>query len=387
MVDDPLFVRDLAYVIGAALIGGVLAWLARQPLILGYVVGGVIIGPFTPGPTVSDVHTFEQFAEVAVVLLMFSIGIEFSLRDLLRVKWIALVGGPLGIVLSIALSLAVGSAFGWPLAQGIALGAIVSVASTMVLARLLLDQQALDTSLGRVMIGITLVEDLAVVILTVILPALGVLTPDRLIALAFALGKAGVIMLPFVFLAAWAVPRLLTRVAATANDELFLLVVLAIGLGTAAVTHAAGLSFALGAFLAGLIVNGSEHAHQTLVRLLEIRDVFVAMFFVTVGALIDPAAVVSHWRLVTVLVAMIVVGKFVIWAPLVRAFRYPWATAVSVGIGLGQIGEFSFVLVQVARTAGQVGDDVYQATLAASVVTILINGIGVKHSLRRLAWR
>ena len=387
MVDDPLFVRDLAYVIGAALIGGVLAWLARQPLILGYVAGGIIIGPFTPGPTVSDVHTFEQFAEVAVVLLMFSIGIEFSLRDLLRVKWIALIGGPLGIVLSIALSLAVGNALGWPLAQGVAVGAIVSVASTMVLARLLLDQQALDTPLGRVMIGITLVEDLAVVILTVILPALRVLTPHRLLTLALALGKAGVIMVPFVFLAAWVVPRLLTRVAATGNDELFLLVALAIGLGTATVTHAAGLSFALGAFLAGLIVNGSAHAHQTLLRLLPIRDIFVALFFVTVGALIDPSAVISHWRLVTVLVAMIVVGKFVIWAPLVRAFRYPWATAVSVGIGLGQIGEFSFVLVQIARSNGQVGDDLYQATLAASVITILINGIGVKLSLRRLAWR
>ena len=381
MVDDPLFVRDLAYVIGAALVGGVLAWLARQPLILGYVVGGIIIGPFTPGPTVSDVHTFELFAEVAVVLLMFSIGIEFSLRDLLRVKWIAVVGGPLGIVLSIALSLVVGSALGWPGPQAIAVGAIVSVASTMVLARLLLDQQALDTPLGRVMIGITLVEDLVVVILTVVLPA------DRLLALAFALGRAGVIMVPFVFLAAWAVPRLLTRVVATANDELFLLVTLAIGLGTAAVTHAAGLSFALGAFLAGLIVNGSAHAHQTLLRLLPIRDIFVALFFVTVGALIDPAALVSHWRLVTVLVAMIVIGKFVIWTPIVRAFRYPWATAVSVGIGLGQIGEFSFVLVQVARSAGQVGDDLYQATLAASVLTILINGIGVKISLRRLAWR
>src|ERR1043166_9300517 len=273
MVDDPVFVRDLAYVIGAALIGGVLAWLARQPLILGYVLGGIIIGPFTPGPTVSDVHTFELFAEVAVVLLMFSIGIEFSLRDLLRVKWIALIGGPLGIVLSIAL----------------------------LLARLLLDQQALDTPLGRVMIGITLVEDLAVVILTVILPALRVLTPHRLLALALALGKAGVIMVPFVFLAAWVVPRLLTRVAATGNDELFLLVALAIGLGTATVTHAAGLSFALGAFLAGLIVNGSAHAHQTLLRLLPIRDIFVALFFVTVGALIDPSAVISHWRLVTVL--------------------------------------------------------------------------------------
>ncbi|OLE44498.1 MAG: hypothetical protein AUG14_04555 [Candidatus Rokubacteria bacterium 13_1_20CM_2_68_19] len=387
MVDDPLFVRDLAYVIGAALVGGVLAWLARQPLILGYVVGGIIIGPFTPGPTVSDVHTFELFAEVAVVLLMFSIGIEFSLRDLLRVKWIAVVGGPLGIVLSIALSLVVGSALGWPGPQAIAVGAIVSVASTMVLARLLLDQQALDTPLGRVMIGITLVEDLVVVILTVVLPALSALTPDRLLALAFALGRAGVIMVPFVFLAAWAVPRLLTRVVATANDELFLLVTLAIGLGTAAVTHAAGLSFALGAFLAGLIVNSSAHAHQTLLRLLPIRDIFVALFFVTVGALIDPAALVSHWRLVTVLVAMIVIGKFVIWAPIVRAFRYPWATAVSVGIGLGQIGEFSFVLVQVARSAGQVGDDLYQATLAASVLTILINGIGVKISLRRLAWR
>jgi len=387
MVDDPLFVRDLAYVIGAALVGGVLAWLARQPLILGYVVGGIIIGPFTPGPTVSDVHTFELFAEVAVVLLMFSIGIEFSLRDLLCVKWIAVVGGPLGIVLSIALSLVVGSALGWPGPQAIAVGAIVSVASTMVLARLLLDQQALDTPLGRVMIGITLVEDLVVVILTVVLPTLSALTPDRLLALAFALGRAGVIMVPFVFLAAWAVPRLLTRVVATANDELFLLVTLAIGLGTAAVTHAAGLSFALWAFMAGLIVNGSAHAHQTLLRLLPIRDIFVALFFVTVGALIDPAALVSHWRLVMVLVAMIVIGKFVIWAPIVRAFRYPWATAVSVGIGLGQIGEFSFVLVQVARSAGQVGDDLYQATLAASVLTILINGIGVKISLRRLAWR
>src|SRR5262247_1377742 len=215
MTTDPIFFRDLAYVFGAAVLGGILAWLARQPLILGYVFGGVLIGPFTPGPSVSDVHTFELFAEVAVVLLMFSIGIEFSLRDLLRVKWVAVIGGPLGIVLSIALSLAVGNALGWALAQGVAVGAIVSVASTMVLARLLLDQEALDTPLGRVMIGITLVEDLAVVILTVILPSLRVLTPHRLLALGLALGKAGVIMVPFVFLAAWVVPRLLTRVAAT----------------------------------------------------------------------------------------------------------------------------------------------------------------------------
>src|SRR2546430_15194311 len=285
------------------------------------------------------------------------------------------------------LAYVIGAALGWPGLQAVAVGAIVWVASTMVLARLLLDQQALDTPLGRVMIGITLVEDLVVVILTVALPALSALPPDRLLALAFALGRAGVIMVPFVFLAAWAVPRLLTRVVATANDELFLLVTLAIGLGTAAVTHAAGLSFALGAFLAGLIVNSSAHAHQTLLRLLPIRDIFVALLFVTVGALIDPAAALSHWTLVAVLVGLIVAGKFAIWTAIVRAFRYPWTTAVIVGTGLGQIGEFSFILVQVARSAGQVGDDLYQATLAASVLTILINGIGVKISLRRLAWR
>jgi len=256
-----------------------------------------------------------------------------------------------------------------------------------VLARLLLDQRALDTPPGRVMIGITLVEDLAVVILTVVLPTLGTFSADRLIALGVALGKAFLILVPFVFLAARAVPRLLTRVAATGNDELFLLVALAIGLGTAAVTHAAGLSLALGAFLAGLIVNGSDHAHQTLVRLLPIRDIFVALFFVTVGALIDPAAALSHWTLVAVLVGLIVAGKFAIWTAIVRAFRYPWTTAVIVGTGLGQIGEFSFILVQVARDGGLAGDNIYQATLAASVVTILINGVAVKITLRRVAWR
>jgi len=384
MVADPLFVRDLAYVFGAALVGGALAWVLRQPLILGYVVGGVIVGPFTPGPTVTHLRTFEQFAEVAVVLLMFSIGIESSLRDLLRVKWIPLVGGPLGIVLSVALALGVGAGLGWPVSQAIAVGAIVSVASTIVLARLLLDRGALDTEPGRVMIGITLVEDLAVVILTVVLPTLGAFAADRLVALGVALGKGFLILLPFTFLAARAVPHLLARVVRTGNDELFLLVALTIGLGTAVLTHETGLSLAQGAFLAGLIVNSSEHAHQTLLRLLPIRDIFVALFFVTIGALIDPAAAVSNWKLVLVLVGLIVVGKFVIWTAIVRAFGYATGPAVAVGAGLGQIGEFSFILVQVARSAGLVGDDIYQATLAASIVTIMINGIAVKTTLRRL---
>src|SRR5712691_12203268 len=143
MVADPIFFRDLAYVFAAAVLGGVLAWVTRQPLILGYVVGGMVISPLTPGPSLSDTHTFELFAEIGVILLMFSIGVEFSLRDLLRVKWVAILGGPLGILLSVALSLGVGTLLGWPAVQGVVVGMVVSVASTMVMARLLMDPNSL----------------------------------------------------------------------------------------------------------------------------------------------------------------------------------------------------------------------------------------------------
>src|SRR3954469_25694729 len=199
MTADPVFFLDLAIVLVAAVLGAAAAWLARQPLILGYVVGGLIVGPFTPGPTVSNLHTFELFAEIGVVLLMFSIGMEFSLTDLLRVKWVALVGGPVGILLSAALGMGVGTLMGWSLLQGAVIGIVVSVASTMVLARLLIDQGELHSRHGRVMIGITLVEDLAVVVLTVLLPQLGELSGDRLVAIAAALGRAALVLVPFAY--------------------------------------------------------------------------------------------------------------------------------------------------------------------------------------------
>src|SRR5438552_877917 len=276
MTSDPGFFRDLAWVIVAAVAGGALAWLARQPLILGYVVGGILVGRFTPGPTVSDTHTFELFAEIGVVLLMFSVGIEFSLRDLLRVRWVALLGGPLGIVLTAALGAGAGGVLGWPPGQGLA-------------------------------------------------------------------------------------------------------VVLAVGLGTGALTQAVGLSVALGAFLAGLIISTSDYAHETIARLLPLRDVFVAMFFVTVGMLVDPFTVAANLPLLAALIVLIVVGKAVIRSAIVRLFGYPWSTAARVGVGLAQIGEFSFILVQVARGARLVGDDVYNATLAASLFSILFNALLVRH--------
>lgn len=373
MITDAAFFTDLAYVFIAAVLGAVMAWLTKQPLILGYVAGGLVISPFTPGPVLSDMHTFELFAEIGVVLLTFSVGIEFSLRDLLRVKWVAILGGPLGILLSAALGLGVSTLLGWSALQGLVVGMVVSVASTMVMARLLVDRGELDSPHGRVMIGITLVEDLAVVVLIILIPTLGEIDAGRLLAIGRALAVAALILVPFCYLAAKVVPPLLRQVARTENEELFLLVTLALGLGTAALTQAVGLSLALGAFLAGLLISGSEYAHQSLVRLLPLRDVFVALFFVTIGALVNPPRVLANLGILSTIVVLVVVGKLVIWTGVVWLFRYPPVTALKVAVGLTQIGEFSFILVEVAREAGHVGDDVYSATLAASLITILIN--------------
>jgi CPA2 family monovalent cation:H+ antiporter-2 len=378
MTADPVFFRDLTLVLVAAVLGGGLAWVTRQPLILGYVLGGILVSPLTPGPALSDVHTFELFAEIGVVLLMFSIGIEFSLRDLLRVKWVALLGGPLGILLSVGLGLAVGKIAGWPPLQGLVVGIVVSVASTMVLARLLFDRGELHTRHGRIMIGITLVEDLAVVILIVLMPALGAMETDRLLTIGKALGKAAIILAPFAWLANSVVPRLFRQVAGTRSQELFLLVTLAVGVGTAVLTQVLGLSLALGAFLAGLLISESDYAHETLARVLPLRDVFGAFFFVTVGTLVDPRLLVANLQLLGAMVGMILLGKLLLWTGVVCLFRFPIWTALLVGTGLTQIGEFSFILIREARAAGHVGQEVYNATLAAALLTILINAALVR---------
>jgi CPA2 family monovalent cation:H+ antiporter-2 len=251
------FFKDLAYIFVAAVVGGLLARKFKQPLILGYVLGGILISPFTPGPAVSNLRSLEVFAEIGVILLMFSIGIEFSPRDLMRVKWVAIFGGPLGVLLSIGLGAAVALVLGWELKLGIVLGAVVSVASTMVLARLLMDRGELRSEHGRVMIGITLVEDIVVVALTVMLPALAQLEPGHLSTVALTLGKAALILLPMGVVAAFLVPKFLARVAALHSQELFLIVIVALCLVTAAITQAVGLSLALGAFVAGLVISGS----------------------------------------------------------------------------------------------------------------------------------
>ncbi|MFZ0582066.1 MAG: cation:proton antiporter [Candidatus Acidiferrales bacterium] len=384
MEANPVLFRDLTYIFLAAVFGGLAAWRLKLPLILGFVLGGIAISPFTPGPHLSDLHTFEVFAEVGVVLLMFSIGVDFSIPDLMRVKWIALGGGTLGILFSMALALGVSWLIGWTLIQGFVIGATISVASTMVLARLLTDSGALGTEYGRVMIGITLVEDIAVVFMTIIIPTFSGPSEGRFQKAAWTLGKAALLLIPLVFLAMTVVPRVLRKAARTKDNELFLLVAIAICLVSAAVAQAVGFSVALGAFLAGLSISGSEDLHEAHTTLIPLRDAFVALFFVSLGTLVVPSVIIHNLPLLGVMLLLIVVGKFVVWLGVMKLFRYSLWTSIAVAAGLTQIGELSFILVEVAKKSGLVGEEVFTATLAASLISIFLNMLLVRWVMRRI---
>lgn len=373
MTEPVSIFRDVAMVLTSALFFGFLCWRLRQPLILGYVLAGLVLSPLTPGPHVHDVHTFQVMAEVGVILLMFSVGIEFSIPELLRVKWVALIGAPIGISLLVGLGIGAGKLLGWPILQSIAVGCIVSVASTMVLMRLLMDRGELGSESGRVMVTLSLVEDLAVVLLTVVLPSLSSSNSAHLLQVFLKIGKALLLLVPVVVLGWRLVPRLLSYIEKTCNDEISLLLALSICLVVAAITEAVGLSLALGAFVGGMLLGSSPYTHKLASQTLPIRDVFVALFFVTIGMLIDPTSWLSGWRIFAVMVGLILVGKFVVWFAVVRAFRYSRETALRVGIGLTQIGEFSFILAQVSLHSHLITSEVYNATLAGSLITILIN--------------
>ncbi|MGA8676740.1 MAG: cation:proton antiporter [Candidatus Acidiferrales bacterium] len=387
MEANPILFRDLTYIFLAAVFGGLAAWRLKLPLILGFVLGGIVISPFTPGPHLSDLHTFEVFAEVGVVLLMFSIGVDFSIPDLMRVKWIALGGGTLGILFSMCLALGVSWLIGWTVIQGFVIGATISVASTMVLARLLADSGALGTEYGRVMIGITLVEDIAVVFMTIIIPIFSGPSEGRFQKAAWTLGKAALLLIPLVFLAMTVVPRVLRKAARTKDHELFLLVAIAICLVSAAVAQAVGFSVALGAFLAGLSISGSEDLHEAHTRLIPLRDAFVALFFVSLGTLVVPSVIIHNLPLLGVMLLLIVVGKFAVWFCVMKLFRYSLWTSIAVAAGLTQIGELSFILVEVARKSGLVGEEIFTATLAASLISIFLNMLLVRWVMRRITPR
>lgn len=371
----PPLALDISLALIAALGGGLLAHLLRQPLFVGYIVGGVLIGPLIPGPTISDVHAIEQLAELGVMLLMFTMGLEFSLRELRRVGAAAIGGGLIGVTAMVGLVVLLGGALGLELAEALVVGAAISVSSTMVIGKLLMQRGELDSAHGRLMIGTLLVEDLAVVLMLMVLPALGGEGDlnAALVDVGLALLEGAAILVPVIALAVYVVPRIVERIAHTRDVELFLLVALAFGLGTGVLTAQLGLSPAMGAFLAGLIISESEYVHETLARILPLRDLFVALFFVSVGLLIDPTAIVEHWPLILGIVGLVVVGKGLLRGGLAALFAQPLRISFFMALGFTQIGEFTFVMAQVGAESGVLSEANYNVLLASALLTIVVS--------------
>ena len=361
----------MAIALAVALIGGMLARRLRLPVVLGYILSGMAIGPYG-FRLVPDVGQVNTLATIGVVLLMFTLGIEFSLRTLRQTGRVAVLGGIIQIVATTGLGVLVGHLLGWSLLEALLFGFFIAMSSTIITLKTLMDRGELGTPHGRVMVGILLVQDLSVVPVMTVLPSLGETGTALLVAVGLAVLKAVGFLAAILVLGFWVLPRLMKRVAGVRSRELFLLMVVCICLGAAFGAYEVGLSIALGAFLAGLLVSESEYGHQALAEIRPLRDVFAILFFVSLGMLASPAFIADNPREVVAVVAAIVVGKFVIMFAIPWAFRYSAKTCLFVGSGLFQIGEFSFVMAALALQLGIIPNDLYSLTVAAAVITMLL---------------
>jgi len=362
---------DIILLVVAAFFCGLLLQRLGQPLILGYIVAGVILGPHTGGLTVSDIHEIELLAEIGIALLLFALGLEFSLKDLKPVKMVALVGTPIQMALTVGLGFGIGHLMGLDWKPSLWLGALVSLSSTMVLLKTLMNQGWLGTLSSKVMIGMLIVQDLAVVPMMIILPQLN--NPAvGLPSLGFAALKAAGFLAGMILLGTRLLPRLISHIARLGSRELFLLAITAIGLGVGYITHLAGLSFAFGAFVAGMVLSESDYGHQALSDIIPLRDLFGLLFFSSVGMLFDPAFLFTHIQEVILLVVTVCIGKGLIFAIVSRVFNYRNVIPLAVGLGLFQIGEFSFVLARVGLSTGSIDNDLYALVLTATILSMVL---------------
>jgi len=362
---------DVILLVVAAFFCGLALQRLGQPVILGYIAAGVVLGPHTGGITVSNVHEIELLAEIGIALLLFALGLEFSFKDLKPVKAVALLGTPLQMLATIGLGMGIGGLMGWDWKTSLWLGALVSFSSTMVLLKTLMSHGWMGTLSSKVMIGMLVVQDLAVVPTMIILPQLNDPAVGLPVLGAAAL-KAGVFIAAMVLLGTRLLPRLMAHIAKLGSRELFMLAITAIGLGVGYATYLAGLSFAFGAFVAGMVLSESDYGHQALSDIVPLRDLFGLLFFTSVGMLFDPSFLSSHFREVAVLVLAVSLGKGIVFACISRLFRYGNVVPLAVGLGLFQIGEFSFVLARTGLATGSIDNDLYSLVLTAAIATMAL---------------
>lgn len=365
---------DIILLVLAAFFCGLLMQRLRQPLILGYILAGIILGPHTGGLTITEVHDIELLAEIGVGLLLFALGLEFSHKDLKPVKYIALIGTPLQIGLTMLLGIGIGKLMGWDIKTSVWFGALISLSSTMVILKTLMNQGWLGTLSSKVMIGMLIVQDLAVVPMLIILPLMN--DPAAgLVSLGHAAIKAALFLAAMFLLGAKLLPWLMRHIAKLGSRELFLLAIIAIGLGIGYGTYLVGLSFAFGAFIAGMVLNESDYGHQALSDIIPLRDVFGLLFFASVGMLLDPLFLLHNFGSVLLLVVLVGVGKSFIFSSISWLFRYGNVVPVAVGLGLFQVGEFSFVLARIGLGSGSIDNEFYNLVLTTAVLTMILTPI------------
>ncbi|MCX7379472.1 MAG: Kef family K(+) transporter [Alphaproteobacteria bacterium] len=365
---------------------GVLAQRLRLSPLVGYLVAGIAVGPFTPG-FVADQHLATELAEIGVVLLMFGVGLHFSLKDLLRVRAIALPGAVVQMGVATALGLGLALLLGWTVPAGLIFGLSLSVASTVVLLRALQERRLVQTERGTIAVGWLIVEDLAMVLALVLIPALAPAAsgtplppmgplPGWLGALAMTLGKVAAFVAFMLVIGRRVIPWVLHYVAHTGSRELFRLAVLSIALGVAfGAATLFGVSFALGAFFAGMVLSESELSQRAANETLPLRDAFAVLFFVSVGMLFNPAALWANPWLMLATVAIIVLGKSAAALLIMRAFGHGWPSALLIAASLAQIGEFSFILAGLGVGLGLLPAEGRDLVLGAAIVSILLNPV------------
>ncbi|WP_454718238.1 YbaL family putative K(+) efflux transporter [Caulobacter segnis] len=368
--------------LGLAFIFGAIANRLKLPVLVGYLLAGVLVGPFTPG-YVADQELAPQLAEIGVILLMFGVGLHFSLKDLMAVKNIAIPGAVVQIGAATVMGLGLAVALGWSVGAGIVFGLALSVASTVVLLRALQERRLIETGRGKIAVGWLIVEDLAMVLALVLLPALsGVLggeapanqTGGVGLAFAITIGKVVAFVAFMLIVGRRVIPWILHRIAHTGSRELFRLAVLAIALGVAFGSAALfGVSFALGAFFAGMIMAESELSQQAANETLPLRDAFAVLFFVSIGMLFDPSVLLREPLAVLATLAIIVVGKSIAALVIVLAFRRPMSTALTISVSLAQIGEFSFILAGLGVSLKLLPENGRDLVLAGAILSILVN--------------
>ncbi|HEX7364661.1 MAG TPA: cation:proton antiporter [Dehalococcoidia bacterium] len=363
-------VVNVAIVLAAALFGGMIAHRLRQPVILGYLLVGVAVGPYGFG-LVKDIGLIETLASIGVALLMFTVGLEVSYSQLRQTGRVGIWGGIIQIIATFALGLVAGKLLlRLPLNEAAFLGLLISLSSTMIGLKMLMERGELDSMHGRIMIAILIVQDLSVVLMMVGIPVFGTSMSNLLPTLAIAVGKAVAFLGVAIVLGIWVLPWLLGTVAGVRSRELFLLTILILCFGAAFGTYYFGLSVAFGAFVIGLVLRGSVFAHQALAEITPLRDVFATLFFVSLGMLLSPKFVLENVSTVSIAVLAIIAIKFGVCYGVARLFGYGGRTALLVGAGLAQIGEFSFILAQAGFNSGVITDYLYSLAISSTVITM-----------------